>query len=40
MINVLLLFCNVSCHFEDNRVDSDILKRLYTFHWRKEEHPI
>ena len=36
MINVLLLFCYVSYHFEDNRVDSDMLKRLYTFHRRME----
>ena len=28
---VLLSMCNVSYHFEDNRVLHDILKRLYTF---------
>jgi len=31
LIYVLLLICNDSYHFEDNRVVSDILKRLYTF---------
>jgi hypothetical protein len=28
---ILLSICNMSYHFEDNRVLNDILKRLYTF---------
>jgi hypothetical protein len=31
LIYVLLSIGNISCHFEDNRVLNDILKRLYTF---------
>jgi hypothetical protein len=31
LIYVLLLISNISYHFEDNRVVSDIWKRLYTF---------